>query len=195
MSSGGRALSRGKEGRATESPTASRHIRVTIPAAPRGTEWSPTTPSRRLVASRLGSPAVLLFSAAGVPGANQFGHFANKAFAELASAAPRAPLPFIAPTADLGRSPTGEDLGAASPGAPAPDASRPARGDPRRRLLLICCLLRPPPPINVRRCGSRRLRDNPPAAGPPLRSGPARSKLRLGVSVAARRISAHTGGG
>jgi hypothetical protein len=28
------------------------------------------------------------------------------------------------------------------------------------------------PPINVRRCGRRDLRGNPPAAGPPLRSGP-----------------------
>ena len=46
-----------------------------------------------------------------------------------------------------------------------------------------------PPPIHVRRCGSRRLRDNPPMAGPPLRSGPARSQLRLGVSVAVRRLA------
>ena len=37
-----------------------------------------------------------------------------------------------------------------------------------------------PPPINVRRCGSRRLRGNPPAAGPPLRSGPGAKQASLG---------------
>ena len=43
---------------------------------------------------------------------------------------------------------------------------------------------RPSPPSMVRRCGSRRLRGNPPAAGPPLRCGPARRKRRLGASGA-----------
>jgi hypothetical protein len=38
-----------------------------------------------------------------------------------------------------------------------------------------------PPPMLLRACGRRRLRGNPPAAGPPLRSGPRRdAERRLG---------------
>jgi hypothetical protein len=45
----------------------------------------------------------------------------------------------------------------------------------------LTCPLRPSPADHVRRCGSRLLR-NLPAAGPPLRSGPGASKLRLRLS-------------
>ena len=57
---------------------------------------------------------------------------------------------------------------------------RPSTSCRSRRLVLITCPLRPSPPINVRRCGSRRLRGNPPAAGPPLRSGPGAKQASLG---------------
>ena len=57
-------------------------------------------------------------------------------------------------------------------GAAPPSRDRRRSRDPHRHLVLECCPLRHSPPINVRRCGRRDLRGNPPAAGPPLRCGP-----------------------
>ena len=58
------------------------------------------------------------------------------------------------------------------------------RVSPPARHFVLSSPGRPSPPSMVRRCGSRRLRGNPPAAGPPLRCGPARRKRRLGASGA-----------
>ena len=85
----------------------------------------------------------LLSRAAGVPSASEFRHFPSRAFADLASVAPRAswrPARLWPTWAD----PYGEALGAASPVRPLLTQAV-LLAVIRGPIALICCLLRPSP--------------------------------------------------
>ena len=177
----GRVLSRGKDCRATEPPMASRPIRVTPATA------APAVPStihlralrlrraRRERRKSLGRPHLCSDAYELTPSRARL--FAFFGLSELY----RSSLPQFPLAGHIDRATPSVGLCAHEQDDFGPPPRRPSTScRSRHRLVLISCPLRPSPAVNVRRCGSRRLRGNPPAAGPPLRSGPGAKQASLG---------------
>ena len=177
----GRVLSRGKDCRATEPPMASRPIRVTpataAPAAPLTIHLRALRlrRARRERRKSLGRPHLCSDAYELTPSRARL--FAFFGLSEpYRSSLPQFPLAGHIDRAmpSVGLCVHGQDASDLSPRA------LQRRADPAAAWSSSHVRCGHPPPINVRRCGSRRLRGNPPAAGPPLRSGPGAKQASLG---------------